>query len=303
MRTYRLFDEDATNTTFTARVLECSPCDGRYAVVLDRTVFFPEGGGQAADTGVFSFLKETVRVLDVQEENGVITHYCDGSMPVWQEVTGTIDWDQRFARMQAHTGEHIVSGLVHSLYGLDNIGFHLGDDDVTCDYNGDLTDEQLREVERRANAAVVADLPIEVSFPDAATLETLDYRSKLDLTSNVRIVTIPGVDVCACCAPHLDRTGKVGLIKIVGSEKAHGGTRLHLRSGFQALADYQEKQENILRIIDLTSARQFETADAVEKLYQQIADLQHSLSQARSRMPSVRWPMAENSGVAGSLSP
>ncbi len=263
MKTEKLYDTDASCKAFTATVISCEPSEerkGLYAVVLNKTAFFPEGGGQYADTGTLQEFKKdcetplsgAVRVRDVQvSDDGIITHFCDGAVTPWAQVTGLLDWEQRFERMQNHTGEHIVSGTVHRLYGLDNIGFHLGDRDVTCDFNGELTDEQLREVERVANRAVWDNVEVLCEYPDPATLPDLDYRSKLELTEDVRLVTIPGYDVCACCAPHVARTGEIGLIKIVNSEKAHGGTRVHLLCGPWALDDYQVKQANIMRIVDL----------------------------------------------------
>ncbi|MBO7682090.1 MAG: alanyl-tRNA editing protein, partial [Clostridia bacterium] len=280
VKTEKLYDIDAYCKSFSATVLSCDPVkgSGRYAVVLNRTAFFPEGGGQYADTGTLN----DVPVLDVQmSDDGVITHYCDAALPPMTQVNGVLDWEQRYERMQNHTGEHLVSGTVHRLYGLDNIGFHLGERDVTCDFNGELSDEQLREVERVVNRAVWENVDVYAEYPDPATLPDLDYRSKLELTEDVRLVTIPGYDVCACCAPHVARTGEVGLIKIVNSEKAHGGTRVHMICGPWALADYDIKQTNIMRIVDLTSTPQEETAEAVEALQVQNGHLTHELSVAQ----------------------
>ena len=291
--TEKLYDADAYCRAFTATVISCEEAEDReglYAVVLNRSAFFPEGGGQYADTGTLQEFKKdcetplsgAVKVVDVQvSDDGIITHYCDGAVTPWAQVTGVLDWEQRFERMQNHTGEHLVSGTVHRLYGLDNIGFHLGDRDVTCDFNGELSDEQLREVERVVNRAVWENVEVYAEYPDPATLPDLDYRSKLELTEDVRLVTIPGYDVCACCAPHVARTGEIGLIKIVNSEKAHGGTRVHMICGPWALSDYDIKQTNIMRIVDLTSTPQEETADAVEALQAQNGHLTHELSVAQ----------------------
>lgn len=298
MKTEKLYDSDAYCKSFSATVLSCDPVEGsgRYAVVLNKTAFFPEGGGQYADTGTLQECKKdcetplsaAVKVLDVQvSEEGIITHYCDGAVTPWGQVTGVLDWEQRFERMQNHTGEHLVSGTVHRLYGLDNIGFHLGERDVTCDFNGELTDEQLREVERVVNRAVWENVEVYAEYPDPETLADLDYRSKLELTEDVRLVTIPGYDVCACCAPHVARTGEVGLMKIVNSEKAHGGTRVHMLCGPWALEDYMVKQTNIMRIVDLTSTPQEETADAVEALQSQNGHLTHELSVAQQHQAAV----------------
>ena len=311
MKTEKLYDTDASCKAFTATVISCEPSEerkGLYAVVLNKTAFFPEGGGQYADTGTLQEFKKdcetplsgAVRVRDVQvSDDGIITHFCDGAVTPWAQVTGLLDWEQRFERMQNHTGEHIVSGTVHRLYGLDNIGFHLGDRDVTCDFNGELTDEQLREVERVANRAVWDNVEVLCEYPDPATLPDLDYRSKLELTEDVRLVTIPGYDVCACCAPHVARTGEIGLIKIVNSEKAHGGTRVHLLCGPWALDDYQVKQANIMRIVDLTSTPQEETAGAVEALQAQNGHLTHELSVAQVQQADIVLSFLKEQAEAG----
>lgn len=297
--TEKLYDADAYCKAFTATVISCEEAEDRkglYAVVLNKTAFFPEGGGQYADTGTLQEFKKdcetplagAVSVRDVQvSDDGIITHYCDGAVTPWAQVTGLLDWEQRFERMQNHTGEHLVSGTVHRLFGLDNIGFHLGERDVTCDFNGELTDEQLREVEKVVNRAVWENVEVFAEYPDPATLPDLDYRSKLELTEDVRLVTIPGYDVCACCAPHVAQTGEVGVIKIVNSEKAHGGTRVHMICGPWALDDYNVKQTNIMRIVDLTSTPQEETADAVEALQAQNGHLTHELSVAQVQQAQI----------------
>lgn len=308
--TEKLYDADAYCRAFTATVISCEEAEDReglYAVVLNRSAFFPEGGGQYADTGTLQEFKKdcetplsgAVKVVDVQvSDDGIITHYCDGAVTPWAQVTGVLDWEQRFERMQNHTGEHLVSGTVHRLYGLDNIGFHLGDRDVTCDFNGELSDEQLREVERVVNRAVWENVEVYAEYPDPATLPDLDYRSKLELTEDVRLVTIPGYDVCACCAPHVARTGEIGLIKIVNSEKAHGGTRVHMICGPWALADYDIKQTNIMRIVDLTSTPQEETADAVEALQAQNGHLTHELSVAQVQQADIALSFLKEQGGA-----
>lgn len=279
--TKKLYDADSHLSTFTALVQECVKSGNFYSVILDQTAFFPEGGGQYADQGTLN----DVKVVDVQvDDSGIITHTLEAPLEVGSTVTGTLNWNLRFQRMQCHSGEHIVSGLIHNLFGLENIGFHLGDEDVTCDYNGILSEEDVKKVEAMANEVVFSNRPILTEYPDPATLSELNYRSKLDLTENVRIVTIPEVDVCACCAPHVFKTGEIGLIKVVHFEKSHGGTRLHLRCGRMALQDYGEKQENILKIMDLCSAPQKETGDAVAALLTKVDGLNHALSVANRRL-------------------
>lgn len=283
--TVKLYDADSHLSTFTALVQECHKSGAFFQVVLDRTAFFPEGGGQYADRGTLN----GVKVVDVQiNDSGVITHTVTEELPAGTQVTGQLDWPLRFRRMQSHSGEHIVSGMASRLFGLSNIGFHLGDDDVTCDYNGVLTKEQIRLLEQTVNEAVFADLPVTAYYPPVEELENLVYRSKLDLTENVRLVNIEGVDLCACCAPHVSHTGEIGLVKIIGFEKSHGGTRLHLRCGWDALADYQEKQEGVLQVMDLTSSRQFEIGTAVEHVLAEKDNLSHALSLANRKIAEAR---------------
>ena len=225
MQTRKLYYESAYTRQFAARVLSCEKADGGWAVSLDATAFFPEEGGQSADTGTLG----GTMVLDVRERDGVVTHLTDAPLPVGETVEGELDWAARFRKMQDHSGEHIVSGLVHARFGYDNVGFHLGTDGMTVDFSGELTRLQLDEIEDAANAVVWADKPVAACFPSAEELKTLDYRSKLDLTENVRLVTIPGVDVCACCAPHVSSTGQIGVIKLLDFMRHRGGTRIWIR--------------------------------------------------------------------------
>ena len=190
-----------------------------YRIVLDRTAFFPEGGGQFGDIG---WLNE-VKVTDTREKDGIIFHETKEPLEEGSTVKGRLDFEVRFDRMQQHTGEHILSGLVHYLYGYDNVGFHLGEEITTLDFNGELTGEQVEDLELRANGAVFGNVPVQVLYPSKEQLQKVDYRSKIEIEGQIRIVSIPGYDICACCAPHVDRTGEIGLIRIVGCEKHRGG--------------------------------------------------------------------------------
>lgn len=261
--TEKLFYEDVRMVEFLGKVMECvEEGPGWYRVALDRTAFFPEEGGQAADRGTLGDAK----VLDVQIEGDVIWHVTDKALEAGTVAQGRVDWEQRFDFMQQHSGEHIVSGLVHGKYGFDNVGFHLGLTEVTLDFNGALSLEQLRQIEREANEAVWKDLPVKVSFPEKAALDALEYRSKLELTKDVRIVEIPGVDVCACCAPHVERTGQIGLIKVTGVQSHRGGVRVNILCGARALADYSLRQNSVAEISVMLSARQDAVSDAVSRL-------------------------------------
>ena len=261
METEKLYYADPFLTDFTATVLDCQPGKNGYLVTLDRTAFYPEGGGQPADHGVL----DRAAVTDVHEKNGVILHNVDRAVEIGKTVTGAIDWERRFDHMQQHSGEHMISGLLHSHFGLENVGFHLSDREVTLDMNGEVSLEQLRLIEQEANTYVWKNLPVNISWPTAEELASLNYRSKLALTENVRIVEIPDVDLCACCAPHVDTTGQIGLIKIVNVQSHRGGVRINILCGDRALADYTEKQDSVWAISSLLSAKQPEVAAAVAR--------------------------------------
>ena len=269
--TEKLFYEDSYIKEFQARVLSCRERNGGYQAVLTRTAFFPEGGGQSADTG-FLYTKEgeEIRVTDVHEKDGVVYHHISQPVQEGTEVRGKLDFQERFSKMQQHTGEHILSGLVNRHFGYRNVGFHLGTQEVTMDYNGVLTEEDLRQIEYEANEAVAENIPVKVLYPSKEELKNITYRSKIEIEGQIRIVQIPGYDSCACCAPHVKETGSVGLIKIVGAVHYKGGMRVSILCGFRALEDYRMKERNVAEISNLLSAKQEDTAQAVEHLGQEL---------------------------------
>lgn len=247
---------------FSSTVLSCEPSGDSYAITLRATAFFPEEGGQYSDTGTLN----GIRVRDVRERDGIIYHIADAPIEVGSVVAGTIEFNPRYEKMQCHTAEHILCGLIHSTYGLDNVGFHLGADDVTMDISAPITWEQLVQIEHRANLIVYENVPVEAIFPTPDELPTLEYRSKLDLTENVRIVNIGTYDSCACCAPHVRSTGEVGLIKILDAEKLRGGMRVHIRAGIRAYREVVKMYDTLSEISHLLSLPRLDTADGVRKL-------------------------------------
>ena len=269
--TEKLFYEDSYIKEFQARVLSCRERNGGYQAVLTRTAFFPEGGGQSADTG-FLYTKEgeEIRVTDVHEKDGVVYHHISQPVQEGTEVRGKLDFQERFSKMQQHTGEHILSGLVNRHFGYRNVGFHLGTQEVTMDYNGVLTEEDLRQIEYEANEAVAENIPVKVLYPSKEELKNIIYRSKIEIEGQIRIVQIPGYDSCACCAPHVKETGSVGLIKIVGAVHYKGGMRVSILCGFRVVEDHPTKEKNVAEISNLLSAKQEDTAQAVEHLGQEL---------------------------------
>ncbi len=287
--TKRLYEQDSFCREFTATVLFCEPCDGHYAVVLDRTAFFPEGGGQTADVGTL----DGVEVLDVQMRDGEIKHTLAAPLTVGSVVDGVLDWDTRFLKMQKHTGEHIVCGIIHRLYGYENVGFHLGSEDVTLDLNGELTREQLDEIEELANRAVADNLTVTAVYPSADELAAMDYRSKKDIDGAVRIVTIEGLDRCACCAPHVATTGQVGLIKLLDFIRYKGGVRIHMQCGLDALRDYRMRYTQTARIAASLSVKQHAVVDGVERLFAQRDALTRELAAVRKEVLGLRVEMLD----------
>ena len=231
METVKLYYENAFLQDFTAAVESCGAVKGGFAVVLDRTAFYPEGGGQPADHGTLG----DARVLDVHEKDGVVTHLCDRALPEGAEVSGHIDWARRFDHMQQHSGEHIVSGMLCSAFHCDNVGFHLGADTVTIDYNADISWEQVQDIERHANRYIWENHPIHIWYPSPEEPAALPYRSKKALEGPVRLTEFPGADLCACCGTHVAASGQVGLVKFIGWQKFRDGVRLELLCGQRAL--------------------------------------------------------------------
>ena len=225
--TEKLFYADAHMRKFAARVLSCEERGGRFAVTLDRTAFFPEGGGQGGDTGALG----GVRVTDTREEKGEIVHFCDAPLVPGTEVTGELDGETRFARMQIHSAEHLVSGHAHTLWGCENIGFHMDEHGATIDFDREIDAEQLLRLERLANEDVWKNLPINILWPTEEELAAMPFRQKKALAMPVRIVEVPGVDLCACCAPHVSFTGEIGLIRLKDRMRHRGGVRFTMLAG------------------------------------------------------------------------
>ncbi|QNL44188.1 alanyl-tRNA editing protein [Oscillibacter hominis] len=294
METEKLYYSDPFLCRFTASVLSCEEVKGGFAVTLDRTAFYPEGGGQPADHGTLG----TASVTDVHEKDGVIVHTCSSPLKAGGSVEGTVDWERRFDHMQQHSGEHIISGLLCSLYHCDNVGFHLGADTVTIDYNTELTWEQVVEAERRANEVIWADAAVEVAYPSPKELASIDYRSKKELTGQVRIVSFPEADCCACCGTHVLRAGQVGLIKVLSCQKFRQGVRLEILCGRRALHHLSAVFEQNRAVAQATSAKPTETAAAVERL---LGELSSAKARTAHLEESVFASLAEQYRGAGDV--
>lgn len=284
--TKKLYDYDAYATEFEANVLSCeavecvNSCGDKgiiYAVILDQTLFFPEEGGQTPDTGCI----DGIEVHNVQIKDDVITHYTMQALEVGKNVKGCIDWNHRFFNMQQHSGEHLFSGLAYRKHGLKNVGFHLSENIVTMDFDKPLSEEELEEMEWAINEAIVANVEIKTGYPSKEELASLEYRSKIEIDGAIRIVEIPGYDICACCAPHVHRTGEIGMFKIQSVQNYKGGMRISFLCGFRALEEYRRKASIISEVSGILTTNQENIAEHVSKLKTQVQSLKTQLSNAK----------------------
>ena len=283
METRKLYYEDTHIRTFSAMVLGCEETPGGWEIILDATAFYPEGGGQACDLGALGGRN----VLDVQERDAAVVHLCDGPLTVAQTVEGTIDWERRFDLMQQHSGEHMVSGIIHSLYGYQNMGFHIGSELVTVDVAGPVPAEELQKIEDLTNAAIWANSAVKSWYPTAEELPGIPYRFKKALEGPVRIVKFPGTDICACCGTHVKFTGEVGLVKILSCVKFRHGVRLEMVSGKRAFDHLRRAYEQNRQVSQAFSAKIMETGEAARKMNE-------ALNAEKFRITGLQWQLFDH---------
>lgn len=281
--TRRLFYENVYLTSFDAKVVSCEKHEKGWQVILDQTAFYPEGGGQPSDLGTLG----EARVLDVKEKGEEIIHTVDREFHTGDLLHGTIDWDRRFDLMQQHSGEHMVSGLIHERFGYDNVGFHMGSDVITIDLSGMITVEEMKEIEQKVNQLIWKNDRVHVSWPTQEELEKIPYRSKKELTGAVRIVEYPGADICACCGTHVENTGEIGMIKLLSLQKFREGVRIEMICGKRVLDYLNRVEEQNHGVSVALSAKPFQTADAVKRMLDEnynlkgkVAELENALFEA-----------------------
>lgn len=291
--TKRLYYEDVYKKEFTAKVLECRESKKGYEIIINQTAFYPEGGGQPSDTGILG----GINVKEVHEKDGELIHYTDGPLEVGMDVIGKINWGRRFDLMQQHSGEHIVSGLVHEAFGYDNVGFHMGSDVITIDFSGMLDEEQMAEIEAKANQIIWENQKVEIFYPTEEELKNLDYRSKKELSGWVRIVRFPGADTCACCGTHVTRTGEIGMVKLLSVVKFREGVRMEMLSGKRVLDYLNMVNEQNRQISVKLSAKMDKTASAVARLQDENFVLKgrvHALEEEFIVGEAAKWKEKEN---------
>ena len=278
--TRKLFYEDCHLRRFEARVTACEAREKGYEVQLDATAFYPEGGGQACDLGTLG----GIRVLDVQERGEEIVHLCAAPLETGAVVEGCIDYERRFDLMQQHTGEHIVSGIIHRRYGYHNVGFHVGSEMIEIDFDGVITADELHSIEQEANGALWQDLQVKCWYPSREELPRVFYRSKRELPWPVRIVQVPGFDSCACCGVHVQHTGEVGLIKLFSVVPLRGGCRIEMSCGKRALELLNRAFEQNRQVSQAFSARWPETGEAARKMNEALAQEKYRAQQLQKRI-------------------
>lgn len=280
MLTRKLFYEDCHLAQFSAVVTGCEAYQDHWAVTLDATAFYPEGGGQAGDTGTLN----GIAVLDTREEGDRILHICAAPLETGAAVLGIIDWDARFARMQNHTGEHMVSGVIHRRFGFHNVGFHMGSEIVTIDFDGMVPASALPEIEAEVNAAIWRDLPVSTSIPTPEELPHAVYRSKRALPWPVRIVEVPGIDSCACCGVHVATTGQIGLVKLLSCVKFHQGVRIEMLCGKSAVSYLNRILEQNRLVSQAFSTPMEETGAAAVRMNGMLAEEKYRASVLEKRL-------------------
>ncbi len=255
----------------TTTVLSCEQTKDGWLIETEDAVFYPTGGGQPCDLGTMN----DANVLDVFEKDGQIYHLCDQALCVGAEVACKIDWQRRFMLMQQHSGEHMLSGIIYARFGYHNVGFHMGSDTITIDFSGEISYEQLMELESAVNQVIYQNIESNIFYPDAQTLATLSYRSKKELSGTVRLVQFQDIDLCACCGLHVRRSGEVGLVKLISTTKFHDGSRIEMLCGERALAYLNAIHEQNREISALLSAKPFATAAAARRVSEELKNAQY----------------------------
>lgn len=279
-----LFYRDEYAREFDAEVISCQKGKKGYEVVLSDTAFYPEGGGQPADRGTLG----QVNVLDVKRRNGEILHITDAPLEPGMTVHGVLDWERRFDHMQQHSGEHILSGVVHAQFGYDNVGFHMNDEVVTVDFNGPITWEEAMELEDKVNAYIWTDAESRELYPSEEELKAMDYRSKIELKGKVRLVEYPGADLCACCGTHVAHTGEIGLMKILSVSRHKDGVRMEMLFGGRAMKDYDRKHLLNTEFSCRLSAKPYETGEALQRVLDEMNAMKFRMQAMNERYYAMR---------------
>lgn len=248
----KLFYENPYLSEWTAEIQSIEQREEKYLITLNKTFFYPEGGGQPCDKGNI----DGIEIVDIFEEEGIIFHVL-GKRPEGINVNCVIDFERRFDHMQQHSGEHLLSGVFYTLFKGQNMGFHMGEDYVTIDISiADITEEMLMRAEDIACSIIYKNIDINTYITKDSELLNLPLRKACKVKGDIRIVEIGDVDCIACCGTHVRKTGEIGIIKIIKTEKYKGMTRVYFKCGRRAQKDYQNKQNIITSLSRLYLAQE-----------------------------------------------
>lgn len=282
MKTKKIYELSPYLKELTGEIIEIEKTAAGIKVLLDQTIFYPEGGGQPSDGGFIIYQDQKVPVQDIQIEEDEIWHLLkEENFSVGEKVDMEIDWDLRFKNMQMHTAEHIFSGLVKNKYDGENVGFHISKDGFTCDYNIEIPADRSRELELESNKIIQENRKLMSYYPSPEDILKIDYRSKKEIQGEIRITEIPEIDYCACCGTHVNSTGEVGYLKVVSREKYKGGTRFTIKAGMEAVVYSLEKVEIAQKIANDYSCSIEDLPNRIEKGNLELEELRVELKSCK----------------------
>ncbi len=274
MSVEKIYENDSFLFECDVKVVSCDKDNDQYIVQLDRTPFFPTGGGQPCDLGTIG----EVNVTDVLESGEDVIHICDAPLKAGKTYLAQVDSERRWDFMQQHIGEHILSFGFWKLFEFNNVGFHLNEEFATLDLDGIPTAEQIREAEEFANKIVTDDAPIKVYHCTREELNKKPFRKASEKSGyNPRIVEVVGSDICTCCGTPLKSSGQVGMIKIFKTEKLRGGLRIYFYCGKRTYKDVTAKSDLIKELCDSFSCDMGRLTDSIKGLREEISSLKAEL--------------------------
>lgn len=286
----QLYDKDPylksveTTVNFSKKLAKEDASGANYVINTKETIFYPEGGGQPGDTGVFILEDGSeIKVLDTRygfiedDDTPYILHYTNKPLDANTKIVEKINWKRRFTHMQQHSTEHILSGLVYKKYDYLNVGFHLGREYTTIDFSGPVSYEQMQEIVRAANQLIYKNTKVTAKVFTPEEAQDIKYRSKVEIDNLIRLVKIEGADICACCGTHVKHTGEIGLIICTDVESYKGGSRITFYAGTRAFNYIRKQQEILNNLVTHLSSPQEELDKAVSNLESNISDLETTI--------------------------
>ncbi|WP_338558185.1 DHHA1 domain-containing protein [Paraclostridium sordellii] len=296
----KLYYKDQYIKEFTAEIVDIKEKDSKFYVELDKTAFFPGGGGQFCDTGKI----DNHDVIDVCEENGTIYHITTTKPIKIHKVKCLIDWEKREDGMNQHFGQHVLSGCFFKLFNANTVGFHLGREFSTVDINGFLTEEQIRKAEEYANEIIKNDIEVEFLTPERKQLKKLGLRRDLPNTNEqIRVVKIGDLDINACCGVHPKSTLSIRMIKIKKYEKCRNATRIEFLAGKRAVDDSLKNDRYLTEICRYLSSTEKEAISGIKSLHNKLEEIMYTNKKLEEKISKYQIKeMIEEADKIGEIS-